>query len=176
LGALITGRTIRAALLALLAALVLYTHTFVAIDRVRAKVRQAPTPATAGLVRATTADLPEANALRPPFALIARIDDLTQGVATFTIAVDGAPVCQRSLPAAASRRIDCAVGGAWNQAIEHEIEIHGPPTAWTLSYLELATHHGNTDGAHYLVVLPASSDRYTRPALGSTGQSKTGKK
>ena len=30
----------------------------------------------------------------------------------------------------------------------------------------MATHHGNTDGAHHLLVLPASSGYYVRPALG----------
>jgi len=38
--------------------------------------------------------------------------------------------------------------------------------AWTLDYLELATHHGSTDGAHSLLVLPASSRHYVHPALG----------
>jgi hypothetical protein len=46
------------------------------------------------------------------------------------------------------------------------VAIQGPPTAWTLEYLELATHHGSTDGAHYLMVLPASSGRYVRPGVG----------
>src|SRR5262249_28374169 len=38
--------------------------------------------------------------------------------------------------------------------------------AWTLNYLELATHHGRTGDLHYVVVLPASSNHYVRPALG----------
>jgi hypothetical protein len=159
-------RILRAAILAALAALVLSTHVFVAIDRVRVKVLEAPTPAAAGLVRATTRGFDEANALRPPFALIARINSLSPGTSTFSIAVDGAPVCMRDVADGRTRRVDCAVGGAWSQRIEHEVTIQGPPTMWRLEYLELATHHGNTDGAHYLVILPASSDRYVRPALG----------
>ena len=161
----LTGyRILRAAVLAGLAALVLYTHVFVAVDRLRVKVIQAPTPATAGLVRATTVGFPAANALRPPFALIARIT--SPGTSRFSIAIDKAPVCSRDVAGGGTRRVDCTVGGAWNQTIEHDVTVQGPPTAWTLEYLELATHHGNTDGAHYLVILPAASDRYERPARG----------
>jgi hypothetical protein len=155
---------LRAVVLAGLAALVLYTHTFVAIDRLRLKVVQAPIPAIVGLVRAT--GFPEANALRPPFALIARIRRLSPGTSRFSIAVDGTTVCKRDEAGGDTRRVDCAVGGGWGRTIEHEVTIQGPAAAWTLEYLELATHHGNTDGAHYLVILPASSNHYVRPALG----------
>lgn len=159
-------RIVRATILAGLAALVLSTHVFVAVDLVRAKVLQAPTTATAGLVRATTAGFPEVNALRPPFALIARITNQSAGTSSFSVAVDGVPVCERDVAGGGSRRVDCAVAHEWNPTIEHEVAIQGPPSAWTLESLELATHHGNTDGAHYLLVLPASSGHYVRPALG----------
>jgi hypothetical protein len=159
-------RILRAAVLAGLAAVVLFTHVFVDIDRVRVKALPAPTTATAGSVRATTAGFAEANQLRPPFALIARINSPATGTSRFSIAVDGAPVCERDVAGGGPRRVDCAVAGAWNPAIDHEVSIQGPSTAWTLEYLELATHHGNTDGAHYLMVLPAASSHYVRPALG----------
>src|SRR6185295_5730831 len=135
-------------------------------DRIRVKVLPAATPATAGLVHATTADFPEANQLQPPFALIARINGPGAGTSRFSISVDGAPVCERDVAGGGSRRVDCVVAGAWKPAVEHEVSIQGPSTAWTLEYLELATHHGNTDGAHYLMVLPAASGHYVRPALG----------
>jgi hypothetical protein len=160
-------RLARATVLAGLTALVLATHGFVAVDRVRVKVVEAPVTATAGLVRASTADFPEVNELRPPFALIARIDNRSAGNATFAVAVDGAAICERSMAGGGSRRLDCAVTGDWNPTtIEHEVAIQGPATSWTLDYLELATHHGNTDGAHYIIVLPAGSRHYERPALG----------
>jgi hypothetical protein len=155
-----------AIVLASLAALVLSTHVFVVVDHVRVKVLQAPVPAGSGIVRATTAGLPEANALRPPFALIARINYPSAGTGTFSVAADGAPVCERSVAGGSSRRIDCVIAGAWNPASDHALVIRGPSTGWTLEYLELATHHGNTSGAHYLVVLPAASDHYVRPSLG----------
>src|SRR6267378_2836601 len=141
-------RVLRALALAGLAAFALSTHVFVAADRVRVKVVQAPTRPIAGLVRATTAGFPQANALQPPFALIARINFHSAGVSPFSIAVDGAPVCERYVSGGGPRRVDCAVAGEWSPTIEHEMAIKGPPTAWTLDYLELATHHGNTDGAH----------------------------
>lgn len=159
-------RILRATVLAGLAALTLSTHVFVTVDRTRVKVLQVPTAATAGLVRASTGGFPQVNGLRPPFALIARINSASAGTSPFSIAVDGALVCERDVAGGGSRRVDCAVAGGWNPTIEHEVAIQGPPTAWTLEYLELATHHGNTDGAHYLLVLPASSGHYARPALG----------
>jgi hypothetical protein len=152
--------------LAGLAALTLSTHVFVAADRIRMKVLQTPTPAIVGLVRVTTAGFPEVNGLRPPFALVARIDFHSAGTGPFSIAVDGSQVCERYVTGGGSRRVDCAVAGEWNPAIEHEVAIHGPPTAWTLDYLELATHHGSTDGVHSLLILPASSGQYVRPAPG----------
>ena len=42
--------------------------------------------------------------------------------------------------------------------------MSGPSTPWTLEYLELATHHGNTSGALTLFVLPWDSTGYVRPA------------
>jgi len=159
------NRVLRAIALSGLAIVVLTTHVFVDIDRIRVKVLQTPAPATAGVVRASTAGFIDANQLQSPFALIARINSQAAGTNRFSIAVDGMPVCERDVAGGASRRVDCAVAGEWNTAIEHTVSIQGPSTAWTLDYLELATHHGNTDGAHYLMVLPASSGRYMRPAI-----------
>src|SRR5580765_7649310 len=110
---------LRATVLAGLAALALSTHVFVTVDQIRVIVLQAPATATAGLARATTAGLPAVNALQPPFALIARIHGPTAGTSPFSIAVDGAPVCERFVAAGGSRRVDCAVAGTWNPTIEH---------------------------------------------------------
>jgi hypothetical protein len=157
---------LRATVLASLAALTLSTHVFVTIDRLRVKILQAPAAATAGVVRANTAAFPHVKELQPPFAFIARIESASAGTSRFSIAVDGAPICDRSVSGGGSRRIDCAVAGEWNPTVGHELVIQGPPTAWRLAYLELATHHGNTNGAHHLVVLPASSGHYSRPGPG----------
>ena len=161
------GRVLRATILGGLAALVLATHIFVDIDRVRLKALAAPAEPAAGVVRVrvTAADFPDAIRLRAPFALIARIDNHA-GNAPFSVAVDGARVCERSVASGDARRIDCAVTGAYNPAADHAVTIQGPSGAWTLAYLELATHHGNTTGRHHLVVLPRSSTHYRRPSIG----------
>ena len=151
-----TYRVIWATVLTALAALMLSTHVFVSLDRVRAKVLETPTPPTAGRVRVTTAGFPQVSELRPPFALIARIKSGAGGVSAFTIAVDGQPVCEPSVVGGGTRRVDCAVSGVWTPTAEHEVVVQSvTSTEWTLEYLELATHHGNTDGVDYLVILPA---------------------
>ncbi len=160
-------RVLRAAILGGLAALVLATTTFVDIERVRVKALAAPVEPAAGVVRVrvTAADFPDSIRLRPPLALIAHIANHT-GNAAFSVAVDGERVCERSVASGGARRIDCAVTGAWSPAADHAVTIQGPSGAWTLEYLELATHHGNTSGSHYLVVLPGSSTHYRHPSIG----------
>jgi hypothetical protein len=159
----------RAAVLAGLGALVLSTHVFVEIDRVRVKLLGAATVASAGglaVVHVDTAAFPELNRLRPPFALIARINSQAAEPSAFHVSVDDAQTCERRVAAGGFRRIDCTVSEGWNRTPEHNLAIQGPPVPWTLAYLEIATHHGGTTGVHYLVVLPGSSDRYRRPSLG----------
>jgi hypothetical protein len=147
-----------------LAALILQTHVFVAFRPIRAKMVQAPVAATAGEVRVGTAGVRAVEELRPPFALIARIRSSTGEAGLFSITVDGAPVCERRVAAGAARRIDCTVTTGWNPAAGHEVAIRGPGARWTLEYLELATHHGNSTGALTLWVLPWNSTDYVRPA------------
>lgn len=149
-----------------LASLTVYSNVFVAIDRVRMRLLQAPTAANAGVVRATTAGSPQSNELSPPFALIARLNSPSAETTPFSILVDGVSVCRPEVPGGASRRVDCAVSGPWDRAIVHDVTVRGPTADWTLESLELATHHGNTDGAHYLVILPAASENYLHPAFG----------
>jgi hypothetical protein len=154
---------VRAAVLSGLAALVFATGVFVASDRVRVKVIVTPAPASAEQVRLTTAGSSEVNELRPPFALIARIKPGSAETASYAITVDGAPVCTREVTGGDASRIDCRVAGAWNPTIEHSIAIDGPQTPWTLEYLEMASHHGNTDGAHTLLFVPRGSRHITLP-------------
>jgi 4-amino-4-deoxy-L-arabinose transferase-like glycosyltransferase len=157
-------RILRALTFAALAALVFHTHVFVAFRPNRTKVIRAPVAAAGGVVRVTAAGFPQLKELRPPFALIARIRMPAGGVARFTVAVDGAPVCERDVRSGAARRVDCVVATAWNPDTDHDVAVRGPAEPWTLEYLELATHHGNTSGAHTLVVLPWNSSHYDRPA------------
>ncbi len=158
----------RATIVATLAALVFETHVFVAFQQVRVKVVQAPVAAASGVVRVTTAGFPRVKELRPPFALIARVKAPGGAASQVAIAVDGLRVCERGVAGGAARRIDCAVDAPWNPAIDHEVTLRGPQAAWTLEYLELATHHGNTSGALTLFVLPRASTVAVGPAWGDT--------
>jgi hypothetical protein len=161
---LTSPRIVRAAVLAGLAVLPLATHVSLRFDRVRVKIIATPSSPASGMVRATTADFAQVYELQPPFALIARVN--TGSNATFAVAIDGATVCARPVSGRGTRRLDCDVTGAWNRATEHELMVQGPLTRWTLDYLELATHHGNTDGFHSVFVLPAGSRAYRPPAIG----------
>lgn len=58
-------RLVGAILLSTLACVVLFTHVFVALDRIRVKVVQTPVTATAGRVRVTTAGFRQVKALQP---------------------------------------------------------------------------------------------------------------
>jgi hypothetical protein len=163
-------RALRATALAPLAALVMSTAVFTGANLVRVKVVQVASPSNRGSILVNTAGFPEANLLRPPFALIARIRNGSTGTSRFSIVVDGAPVCERSISGGGARRVDCAVTGTWNQTIDHRLSIEGPANGWTLDYLELATHHGSTgSGANSLLVLPAAADHYSRPRPGWIG-------
>jgi hypothetical protein len=155
----------RAIVLGGLAALFFFTHVFVDSDRVRIKVVQTPIAAAEGMARASTAGFPDATELSPPFALIARFANESAAPIRLAITVDGTPVCDREVSANSTQRFDCVIAGpTWDPVIDHSVTIEGPQTAWALQYLELATHHGNTDGWHDVLILPELSNRYTAPS------------
>jgi 4-amino-4-deoxy-L-arabinose transferase-like glycosyltransferase len=105
------------------------------------------------------------NALRLPFAVIARIRNDSPAQHHFLIFIDNHTVCDPMVAAHVTRRIDCALTQDWDPATEHEVVIESPATSWRLEYLELATHHGNSTGGLTLYVLPAASKRYTPPTV-----------
>jgi hypothetical protein len=156
------GRILRAVLLASGAALVLLTHVFVTLDEVRVKAVQSPVAAAAGVAHASTSAFPSASLLRAPFALVLTVNNPSSD-ARFTVSVDGGAVCERSV-ASGAHRLDCDFAGEWNPAVSHDVMVSGPTSAWALDYVELATHHGKSNGANYLVLLPHDSRRYVPPA------------
>ena len=170
-------RVVVATVVAGLAAWILSTHIFAAIDLLRVKVVQSPLAAVDGRVSASTAGFPQVNDLAPPFALIARIRNSTDEDGTFSFAIDGTAVCEPRVPAVSVRRVDCAVARGWTSSDEpgarfltiaarsRRAAASTTPISWTLESLELATHHGSASSTHFLVVLPGLSDRYTRPSL-----------
>lgn len=163
-------RIVVATVVASVAAWVLSTHIFTAVNLLRVKVVQSPIAAINGRVRTTTSTFPQVNDLVPPFALIAHVRNSSAEVSTFSFAIDETVVCGHRIPAASLRRVDCVVTNEWSKAHDHFLTIEGRAASggaskWALEYLELATHHGSASGTHFLVVLPGSSDRYSRPSL-----------
>ena len=98
-----------------------------------------------------------ANAgVHSPFAVIARIQNLSRQPLRFSIAVDGASICEADVQPG-QHRVDCAAA-RWDGAVGHAVRVNavrqtGDP--WALAYLEVATHHGATRN-YDLVVVPAS--------------------
>src|SRR6185436_1276790 len=82
------------------------------------------------------------------------------------IQIDGTTVCERSVAARATHRIDCAFERNWTSGVPHEVTVRSSTGQWALDYLEFATHHGSSSGLLTLVVLPATSHVYKEPSAG----------
>src|SRR5262245_9481910 len=128
---------LRAAVLGGICCLVLATSVFVSIEPVRIKLVETPMSATSGSVDVVTSD-PHAPRLGTPFALIARVHRDAAEAQRFSIRVDGRTICALTVKGRATRRFDCVVE-AWARGTDHELVIDGPPSPWSLDYLELAT-------------------------------------
>jgi hypothetical protein len=159
-------RYLVASLLATLLALVIATRGFDQFNGVRSKVVTTTKPAVGGAVDLLVDNRGKAQTLRPPFALIARISNDTADTASFSIDVDGRGACEPQVaPHTKASRVDCAVTGVWDIGRSHEIVIRSAAANWSLEYLELATHHGNTNGVHAIFVVPAGSRSFSRPSV-----------
>jgi hypothetical protein len=160
------GRVLVAVVGASIACLILATRTFATFTPARVKVLRAPIiAARQEILRVSIPDLPDVAGLRPPFAVITRITNRSGGRADFAIRVDGQPACDAAVPAGATARVDCTFAGAWTSSRDHDVTIASAATAWTLEYLELATHHGAAGGPQHLVVLSAASTQFERPGV-----------
>jgi hypothetical protein len=93
--------------------------------------------------------------VEPPLAVIARIDNRSPHPARFAIAVDAHTVCTREVPPG-RRRVDCACTSPWDAGVGHQVSVAAMEAAgpWSLSHLEVASHHGATR-AYDLIVVPA---------------------
>jgi hypothetical protein len=159
-------RCLVALLLASTLATVIATRGFDQFNDVRTKVVTTTIPAVGGAVGLSVANGGKAQILRPPFALIARLSNDTADTASFSVDVDGLRACQPDVgPHTTAARIDCAVTEGWEPGHPHEIVIRSAAAIWSLDYLELATHHGNTSGVHAIFVVPAGSRSFSRPSV-----------
>lgn len=158
--AVLTARTIFLVAIAVL----LSTRTFVGFDRLRIKLIQVSTTPQDGLLRIATSDLEPFTKFNQPLALIVRAANHGVDASRLVISVDDVEVGNLSIAPGSARRIDCIVERWARASGPHEIVIAGPATGWQVEYVELATHHGNTSGVAYLVILPRGSTGYSPPA------------
>lgn len=150
------------AIRALAVALVLFTlcvsRGFTGLERVREKLVERPIEPAGNTVSVQTDRLDRLAAIGQPLAVVARIE--AEADVMVTIEVDGRPVCTR--PAGrGDRRLDCVTGPLDPHAGVHRVNITAPGGPWRLDSLEIATHHGNTTGLFYFVVIPQLSRAYT---------------
>ena len=159
------SRLMRATVLSGACALFFSTHVFVDFTGIRAKIVRAPVAATGGHVRAIARPA-VLSGLPAPFAVIARIRNDAAAAGRFIIQIDGTTVCESSVAATSTHRIDCAFGRDWTSSLPHEVTVRSSTGQWALDYLEFATHHGSSSGLLTLVVLPATSHVYKKPSAG----------
>jgi hypothetical protein len=145
--------------------LVLASRVYVSFDPVRLKLVQAPSTAAGGQLEIAADDANALEQLTTPVAVIARLRHHSPSTERFEIQIDGTVACSPRVRPNALRRVDCAWTGDWKRAPTHQVTVRGPTSAWTLEYLEVATHHGATR-AHDLLVVPSSSRNYLRPHVG----------
>jgi hypothetical protein len=157
-------RVLTAVLLATACGALFIGRTFTEFNGVRVRALQVTAQQQDGRVRVTVPDA-RLNPIGPVAALIARIRNDAETVQDLTFSIDGRPVCTVDVAPLSDRRFDCA-GPIANGLAEHEVLVSGKPSAWSVSYVELATHHGRSSGLVDGIILPRASTSYTAPALG----------
>jgi len=135
------------------------------MDRIRAKLVETRVAPSERTVRIETGDVGALVAIAQPVALIARLTNNSTAEQRLTVSVDETPVCNPRLSAGDSSRVNCTVSSWTPMRDQHTIVIDGPALEWSLEYLEVATHFGNTTGASNLVILPRGSTYGTPPSL-----------
>ena len=146
-------------------AFVLAARGFDSFVGVRSKVVDGLLPPTNGAVRLTVDARGTVARLRPPFALVARFDNDSPTPQTFTIAVDGATLCTPTIAAHATwfDRADCFITADWPAGATHTIVVTSTAPAWSLRYLELATHDGASSGADRIFIIPKTATPFSPP-------------
>jgi hypothetical protein len=145
--------------------IVLATRTVVGFDSAREKLISGAALPHAGDTHVAI-DAPRASRLEPPFAVIARVRNQSSDALAIEIRVDNQAACSRTVPGdGAEHRIDCAWSGEWVPGLPHDVQVVGgaPIPRWSVTYLELATHHGATRG-YDLIVVPAIPGAYAHPS------------
>jgi hypothetical protein len=162
--ALALHRLVRAAAIAGACCAILATRVFVTFEPIRIKLVKTPVPA-AGVARVPITDA-RLDLMRPPLAVIARVQHRSPTPQRFVIRLDQQSICEPTVAGGGSRRIDCAARGLAASG-PHEVSVESAADAWQLETVEVSTHHGNTSGGMTAYVLPAGSENYTRPSVAS---------
>ena len=116
-----------------------------------------------GLVRIDTSVDDRVASLAAPVAVIASVRNTGVSPETISIHADGHAICEAVISAHTSKRLDCAAVRDWERRGDHSIEIRGASSAWALDYFELASHHGSSTRALFLLILPDAATGYVRP-------------
>jgi hypothetical protein len=161
---MLSRRLLVGALAAIGVSAFLLSRGFHDLDRRRAKLVEVATPAVAGSVLVTRSDLGDLASLDQPLALILRTRNEAPAQQRFTVTADGAHICTYVVAARRTERTDCVVRLA-GRALPHTFQVTAAEGSWTLDYLEVATHHGNSSGPIYLVILPRGSTLGSRPSV-----------
>lgn len=141
---------------------VLATRVFVSFEGLRAKLVKAPIEAKGGAVRIETSFDHRVASLDAPVAVIAIISNGSAQAETFSVSADGSVICEAVIPARGNQRVDCVASSTWQRRGDHTIDITSGSSHWSLDYFELASHHGSSTRAFFLVVLPDIATGYVR--------------
>lgn len=154
---------VRAVLVAAALAALFALRGFVSFEGLRVKLVRDPVAVTAGTIAIPGSVDARTASLRAPVALIAVIGNPDPAPRTFLVLVDGRQVCATAVPGGSTRRLDCAVSELWPSTAPPVIALTGDTAAWTLEYLEAATHHGSSNRLVRFYVLPSTSTHPVRP-------------
>lgn len=157
---------LRAVLVASALAAVFAARVFVSFDGLRVKLIREPVPVTAGAFEVDSRHDSRTASLQAPVAFIAVVANPDRTARQFSITVDGTPVCTFRVGSLSTERADCATA-RWTQGGTPTIGLAGDTPAWTLEFLEIATHHGSSTRLIPFHVLPATSATYGRPGPAS---------
>ena len=141
---------------------VLATRVIVRFQQMRAKLVDGRPITPSGLTATLDVDPLKSHLVASTVAMVARVRNDSPNRQQFIFSIEGQPVCAKIVASHSTTRIDCAWNKAWSSTTRNRIEVVASETPWTLTYLEIATHHGSTRG-HDVFILPDSFDRRAGP-------------
>lgn len=139
-----------------------FARAYTSFEPARLRLVSSPTPVGDGTFTLHGPLADDEGALAPPFAVIVRAGGSARPQ-TIRISLDGQRLCDVRIDTGPARRFDCVMQGPWTPSTDHTLTIAGT-AAWSLDYLEVATHHGRARDVLDLFIVPPGSTAYTRSA------------